>query len=111
MIRNGKHTIHTVPPLLKKGSTRTDSVQEVQVDLVDSKDSVDLAEELETLVIYSNHYLAERSEQGVEEVGIHSVEEVVELEMSVETIWKLPSLYPSWKLPLEHLGKSQSPQW
>jgi hypothetical protein len=111
MIRNGKHTIHTVPHPLKKGSTRTVSAQEVQVDSVVSKDSVDSAEEPETLVIYSSHCLEEHSERAAEEVETHLGEEVVELEMSAETIWKLPSLYLSWKLPREHLGKSQSPQW
>jgi hypothetical protein len=111
MTRSGKHTIHTAPHPLKKGSTRTVSAQEVQVDLVVSKDLVDSAEEQGTLVIYSSHCLEERLEQGVEEVGIHLVEEVVELEMSAETIWKLPSLYHSWKLPREQLGKSQLPQW
>ena len=84
----------------------------MQADLADSKDSVDSAEEPETLVIYSSPCLGEPSAQEAEEeVEIPSVEEELELEMSEETIWKLPSLFLSSKRPLGHLGKLQSPQW
>ena len=87
-------------------------VQAAQADLADSKDSVDLVEEPETLVTYSNLCLGEHSAQEAGEVvETHSVEEELVPEMSVETIWKLPSLFLSSKLPLEHHEKSQSPQW
>jgi hypothetical protein len=81
----------------------------VQVDLVGSKDSVDSAEELEMPETCSNLSLEELSVL-VEEVA-DSVEEVDELEMSVEMIWKLQSHCHSWKLLPVHLGKSQSPPW
>jgi hypothetical protein len=107
-IRNEKPTIHTDPHPLKKDSTPADSAA-VQVDLVDSKDSVDSAEELEMPETCSNLSLEEPSVL-VEEVA-DSVEEVDELEMSVEMIWKLQSHYHSWKLLPVHLGKSQLPPW
>ena len=82
------------------------------MDLAASKDSVDSAEELETLVTYSSPCLGEHSAQEAEEeVEIHLVQEELELEMSAVTIWKLPSLYLSLKRPLEHLEKSPLPQW
>ena len=93
--------------LHKKDSIPTVSVLE-PVGLVDSKDLVDSEEEPETLVIYSNRYSALHS--VVVQVGTHSaVQEVVEVldnVMSKETIWKLPSLYPFWKPPWVHHGKS-----
>jgi hypothetical protein len=83
----------------------------VQVDLVDSKALADSVEELEMQAISSNPSLAERSVQEVEEVVTHSEVVVVELEMSVEMISKLRSLYHSWRLLPVHLGKSQLPPW
>ena len=83
----------------------------VQVDLVDSKALVDLAEELEMPVISSNHCSEEHSVQEAEEEAIPSEVVVVELGMSVVMISKLRSLYHSWKLLPVHPGKSQSPPW
>ena len=111
MTQNEKHTIPTGPHRLRKGSTRAGSAA-VQVDLVDSKALADSAEELEMPVISSNHSLAEHSVLEVEEEEvIHLEAVVVELEMSVVTILKLPSRYHSWRLLPVHPGKSPSRPW
>jgi len=110
-IPNGKHTIPTDPPLRKKVSTLTDSVEVVLVDLAVSRALADSAEEQETPATYSNHFSAASSAE-VEPVEAHSVvEEANEPEMSVATTWKRQSPYPSSKQQLAHLEKSPSPPW
>lgn len=105
---SGKPTILMVPPLPKKVSIPTHSVEEEQAGSVVSKDLVDLAEEQETLGICLNPYLAVNSAVAQGQAATHSVgEEDNEPETFAETTLKRQSLYHSWKQRLVLRAKSR----